>query len=137
MGEVAESEGVSAKGFEAPVNGFGRAVGGVVVEVGRAAAVQGAAELGLSSNPAGRPRRRASMMAASQVLGFSFEMAEDGGSAIKMRIWLGLLSWFVFAMGPRPKAYGGAEKLQASCERAAMCRLQQDNPRPGAAAVVD
>ena len=52
MGEVAESEGVSAEGFEAPVNGFGRAVGGVVVEVGRAAAVQGAAELGL------RPTRR-------------------------------------------------------------------------------
>jgi hypothetical protein len=46
VGEVAESEGVSAQGFQAAVDGVGGAVGGVAVEVGRhivAAPVQGAA----------------------------------------------------------------------------------------------
>ena len=49
MGEVSESEGVAAQGFQASVDGFGGPVGGVVVEerqdVG-AAALQGAAQLG-------------------------------------------------------------------------------------------
>ena len=35
MGEVSESEGVAAQGFQAAVDGFGGAVGGVVVEVGQ------------------------------------------------------------------------------------------------------
>ena len=47
MGEVAESEGVAAEGFQPSVDGFGGAVGGVVVEVGQdvvTAPVQGPAE---------------------------------------------------------------------------------------------
>jgi len=49
VGEVSESEGVAAECFQAAVDGLGRAVGGVVVEVGQyvgAAPPQGAAELG-------------------------------------------------------------------------------------------
>src|SRR6185436_20630880 len=49
VGEVAESQGVAAEGFEAAVDGFGGSVGGVVVEVGQhvgAAPMQGASELG-------------------------------------------------------------------------------------------
>jgi hypothetical protein len=49
VGEVAESEGVAAQGFQSSVDGFGGAVGGVVVEEREdvvAAAPQGAAELG-------------------------------------------------------------------------------------------
>jgi hypothetical protein len=43
VGEVAEAEGVAAQRFQAAVDGFGGAVGGVVVEEGqdiRAAAPQ-------------------------------------------------------------------------------------------------
>ena len=63
MGEVAESEGVSAQGFQAAVDGFGGAVGGVVVEVGQhvgAAAVQGAAELGQFFQSGGQAARAGS-----------------------------------------------------------------------------
>jgi len=49
VGQIPESKGVAAQGFEAAVDGFGGAVGGVVVEVGQyvgVAAPQGAAQLG-------------------------------------------------------------------------------------------
>jgi hypothetical protein len=49
MGEVSESEGVSAECFQASVDGLGGAVGAVVVELGQhvgAAAPQGVADLG-------------------------------------------------------------------------------------------
>jgi len=47
LGEVAEAEGVSTEGFEAAVDRFGGAVGGVVIEEGQdvgGSAPQGAAE---------------------------------------------------------------------------------------------
>ena len=57
MGEIAESQGVSTKGFQTPVDGFGGSVGDVVVEVGQhvvASSVQGAAELGQFLEPGGQ-----------------------------------------------------------------------------------
>jgi hypothetical protein len=66
VGELAESEGVSAEGFEASVDGFGGSVGGVVVEERHdviAAAPQGAAELGDLVEPAATPRRIESITA--------------------------------------------------------------------------
>ena len=47
-GEVYESEGVAAQGFQAAVDGFGGSVGSVVIEVGQyvgVAAPQGTAQL--------------------------------------------------------------------------------------------
>jgi hypothetical protein len=70
VGEVAESEGVAAQGFQAPVDGFGGAVGGVVVEEGRISSRRRdkvRPSWAISSNPAGTPRR---MEAISLVIAF-------------------------------------------------------------------
>ena len=64
MGEVSESEGVAAQGFQSPVDRFGGPVGGVVVKEGQdvgSASPQGAAELDDLLQPAGTPRRRESI----------------------------------------------------------------------------
>ena len=70
MGEIAESQGVAAQCFQSAVDGFGRPVGGVVIEEGQdvcAAAPQGAAQL-CQFLEHGRLRRSESMVAVIMVL---------------------------------------------------------------------
>jgi hypothetical protein len=84
VGEVSESEGVAAQCFQAAVDCFGGAVGGVVVEERKdvVAAPSNAASWAISSSPAGT--RRIDSITAARV---RFPRRRFGSAEAAMIFW--------------------------------------------------